>query len=95
MKRIWKIYGRELILLGLLVALLVGVGIRAPNFISLKTFDAIWHDSALLIVLALTQMLVIMSRGIDLSVAANLALSGMVVGLLAKAVPGIDRKSVV
>jgi rhamnose transport system permease protein len=89
MKKVWKTHKRELILLGLLVALLVGVGVRSPAFISFKTFDAIWHDSALLIVLALTQMLVIMSRGIDLSVAANLALSGMLVGLLAKAVPGI------
>ncbi len=89
MKKVWKTHQRELILLGLLVALLIGVGIRSPSFISLKTFDAIWHDSALLIVLALTQMLVIMSQGIDLSVAANLALSGMLVGLLAKAVPGI------
>ncbi len=89
MKKVWRAYQRELILLGLLVGLLVGVGVRSPAFISFKTFDAIWHDSALLIVLALTQMLVIMSRGIDLSVAANLALSGMLVGLLAKAVPGI------
>lgn len=82
-----KTYRRELILLGLLVALLVVVGIRQPSFLTPKTFDAVWHDSVLLIVLALAQMPIIMSRGIDLSVAANLALTGMLVSLVGRAMP--------
>ncbi len=89
MSRVWKTYQRELVLLGLLVLSLIAVGIRAPSFISLKTFDAIWQDSSLLILLALAQMPIIMSRGIDLSVAANLALTGMLVGLIGKAAPGL------
>jgi rhamnose transport system permease protein len=87
--RVWKTYQRELVLLGLLVLSLIAVGIRAPSFISFKTFDAIWQDSSLLILLALAQMPIIMSRGIDLSVAANLALTGMLVGLIGKAAPGL------
>ncbi len=89
MNRVWKTYQRELVLLGLLVLSLIAVGIRAPSFISLKTFDAIWQDSSLLILLALAQMPIIMSRGIDLSVAANLALTGMLVGLIGKVAPGL------
>jgi rhamnose transport system permease protein len=87
--RVWKTYQRELVLLGLLVLSLIAVGIRAPSFISFKTFDAIWQDSSLLILLALAQMPIIMSRGIDLSVAANLALTGMLVGLIGKVAPGL------
>ena len=34
-------------------------------------------------------MLVILTRGIDLSVAANLALSGMIVALLAQQLPDL------
>jgi rhamnose transport system permease protein len=44
-------------------------------------------DSTLLIMLALTQMLVIVTRGVDLSVASNLALSGMIAALLASLIP--------
>src|SRR5690606_15578617 len=44
-------------------------------------------DSAILILLALGQMLVILTRGIDLSIAANLALSGMVVALFNRNYP--------
>jgi rhamnose transport system permease protein len=39
--------------------------------------------------LALTQMLVIVTRGVDLSVASNLALSGMVAAMLGAHVPGL------
>jgi rhamnose transport system permease protein len=89
MTRVWKTYNRELILLALLVFSFIGVGIQAPSFLGIKSLDAIWHDSSLLIVLALGQMLVIMSRGIDLSVAANIALSGMLVALVGKVLPGL------
>ena len=90
MSRLWKAYNRELILLGLLLVLFAVVGVRSPSFISLKNLDSIWQDSALLMALALAQMPIIMSRGIDLSVAANLALTGMLVALLAKALPGLS-----
>jgi rhamnose transport system permease protein len=75
---------RELILLVFLLLGYVLVGLISPSFFSLKAVDAIWHDSVLLLVLALVQMPIIISRGIDLSVAANLALTGMLVALYAK-----------
>ena len=75
-------------LLALLIALLILlVGLRAPVFLSLHSMDNLLTDSALTIMLALTQMLVIITRGIDLSVASNLALSGMMSALLAMHFP--------
>ena len=43
----------------------------------------------MLAMMALAQMTVILTRGIDLSVAANLALTGMLVALVSRAVPGL------
>ncbi len=41
-----------------------------------------FNDTAILIILALGQMMVLLTKGIDLSMAANLALTGMIVALL-------------
>lgn len=70
--------------LALLIVLLAGaVGLRAPVFLTPGSLANLLTDSTLLIMLALTQMFVIVTRGIDLSVASNLALSGMMAALLA------------
>ena len=70
--------------LALLIVLLAGaVGLRAPVFLTSGSLANLLTDSTLLIMLALTQMFVIVTRGIDLSVASNLALSGMMAALLA------------
>lgn len=87
MNPIFANYRREWILAGFLLLGFLGVGFISPSFVSVKTLDAIWHDSALLLLLALVQMPIIISRGIDLSVAANLALTGMLVALLSKSNP--------
>jgi rhamnose transport system permease protein len=89
MKLILKNYRREAVLFVFLMTALLLVGIISPSFISFKTLDAIWHDSVLLLILALVQMPIIISRGIDLSVAANLALTGMLVALLSKVNPSL------
>jgi rhamnose transport system permease protein len=46
-------------------------------------------DSSILIMLALGQTMVLLTRGIDLSVAANLALTGMACALLSQAMPDL------
>lgn len=75
-------------LLALLIVLLSGVvGWRAPVFLSWHSIDNLFTDSAVLVMLALAQMLVILTRGIDLSAASNLALSGMMSALLAEYFP--------
>ncbi|WP_075256734.1 ABC transporter permease [Herbaspirillum camelliae] len=78
---------REPLLAALTVALVLLVGLRAPSFLSWQSMDNLLTDSAVVIMLALTQMLVILTRGIDLSVASNLALSGMMSALLAMNFP--------
>ncbi len=71
------------------VVLALLVGIITPDFLSLKSLLGTFNDTSILMILALGQMLVIMTRSIDLSVAANVALSGMVVAMLNSAFPGI------
>ena len=78
---------REPLLAALTVVLILLVGVRAPAFLTMRSMDNLLTDSALPIMLALTQMLVIVTRGIDLSVASNLALSGMMSALLAMHFP--------
>jgi rhamnose transport system permease protein len=90
-----KAYKRE-ILLGLsIVVLVLLVGLRAPVFITGASLGNLLTDSTLLIMLALAQMLVIVTRGVDLSVASNLALSGMAAALLASKFPELPLVAVV
>ncbi|MFP5392949.1 MAG: ABC transporter permease, partial [Gammaproteobacteria bacterium] len=80
---------RETLLAVLIVALIGLVGMRAPVFVSASSLGNLLTDGTLLVMLALTQMFVIITRGIDLSVASNLALSGMVAALLGAHNPGL------
>lgn len=76
--------------LALAVAMLAGAAALAyPRFIAPANIASIVDDTAILIILALAQMLVILTRAIDLSVAANLALTGMLVAMLNAASPSI------
>ncbi|MEO3692182.1 ABC transporter permease [Roseateles paludis] len=90
-----RLTGREPLLALTIVALILAVGLRAPVFLSGGSLAGLVTDSALLTMLALTQMLVIVTRGIDLSAASNLALSGMVAAMLAAHVPGLPLPLVV
>ncbi|MHA3976726.1 ABC transporter permease [Halovulum sp. GXIMD14794] len=80
---------REAILLGALLALLALIASRFPGFIAPANLGNVFNDTAPLIILALGQTVVILTRCIDLSVAANLALTGMVVAMLNAAMPGV------
>lgn len=80
---------REPLLALMIVALILLVGMRAPVFLTAPSLANLVTDSTLLVMLALTQMLVIVTRGVDLSVASNLALSGMVAAMLASHNPSL------
>lgn len=80
---------RELILAAIVLAMVVGIGIDAPVFVTPGNIIGTLNDTAFLFMMALAQMVVILTRGIDLSVAANLALSGMLSALLARAHPDL------
>lgn len=80
---------REAILLGALLLLLIAIAARFPAFVAPSNLLAVFNDTTPLIILALGQMVVILTRCIDLSVAANLALTGMICAMLNVAMPGL------
>lgn len=73
---------REAILALAILVLLAVVAIRFPAFVRPGNLANVLTDTAPLIILALGQMAVILTKCIDLSMAANLALCGMVAGLM-------------
>src|SRR5882672_9751391 len=79
---------RDLAFAALTLALFLAVTFAFPGFASPRNLSGLLDDTAILILLALGQMLVIVVRGIDLSVAANLALCGMLAALFNRAFPG-------
>ena len=71
------------VLLALAILLLVGlVAVRFPAFVLPVNLAGVFNDTSPLILLAIGQMIVILTKCIDLSVAATLALCGMVAALL-------------
>jgi rhamnose transport system permease protein len=86
-KRISKF--REIWLVLANLALLALVGMRFPDFIRPANLVQVFNDTSLLIMLALGQMAVIVSRSLDLSMASNLCFSGMAVAMLNAAHPGV------
>lgn len=73
----------------IVIAMVLATNIRAPGFASLGNIANIFNDTSMLIILALGQMAVILTRSIDLSMASNLALTGMIVALTNSAFPGV------
>ncbi len=76
------------ILLAIALLLLIGlVAMRFPGFATPQSLASVFNDSAILIILALGQMAVILTRCIDLSMASNLALVGMITAMTNAAYP--------
>lgn len=73
---------REAILALAIIALLAVIASRFPGFVAPRNLARVFTDTSPLILLALGQMVVILTKCIDLSVAANLALCGMVAALM-------------
>ena len=73
---------REALLAVVIILMIGAIGSRAPSFVSPGNLVEMFNDTAILIILALGQMMVLLTKGIDLSMAANLALTGMIVALL-------------
>lgn len=80
---------RDLVLAALTLAVFIAVTVAFPAFAAPRSLAGLLDDTAILILLALGQMLVILVRGIDLSVAANLALCGMIAALVDRTFPGL------
>jgi len=80
---------REALLAAALVLVTIAVATRFPGFVAPDNLARVFNDTSPLIILALGQAIVILTRCIDLSVAANLALTGMVVAMLNTAYPDL------
>ncbi len=78
---------REAALAIIIVLMVVGIGAYAPAFVTVENIIRVFNDTSILAMLALGQMIVILTRGIDLSTASNLALSGMLSASLAQNYP--------
>lgn len=72
---------REIGLLAFIVAIMLFTQWKNPNFLTFENIDDLLANAAILGILALGMMLVIITRGIDLSIGATLALSGMAAAL--------------
>ncbi|RYE54091.1 MAG: ABC transporter permease, partial [Hyphomicrobiales bacterium] len=87
MTRLFKT--RELWLgLGIIAVILL-VTLRFPRFSQPGNLLTIFNDTSILMMLAMGQMAVILTRSIDLSMASNLALTGMIVAMANAAFPGV------
>jgi len=73
---------REALLALVILLALAVIAARFPAFVRPASLANVFNDTAPLMLLAIGQMVVILTKCIDLSVAANLALSGMIAALM-------------
>lgn len=78
---------RELGLLCFIIIISVLVQFRNPSFLTFENITDLTKNTAILSILTVGMMLVIITRGIDLSIGATLALSGMISALTVGAYP--------
>ena len=81
---------RELGLLVFIVALCVAFQLRNHSFLTLSNISDLLANTAILGILSVGMMMVLLTGGIDLSIGATIALSGMVSALTVHAFPGIS-----
>ena len=80
---------RDIVLALIVVVMVVGIGFITPAFVTLKSLVSLFNDNSILVMVALGQMTVILTKCIDLSVGANIALTGVLVSLVNAAHPEI------
>src|SRR5207342_1155235 len=66
----------------ILLLLIIAIGLTTPVFLTSTNIGNVFSQTSVIAVLALGQLLVIVTRGIDLSVGATVALSGVVGALV-------------
>ena len=86
---------REIWLALAIAMLVVAVSVRFPGFARPASLLAVFNDYSILIVLALGQAVVILTRSIDLSMASNLAFTGMAVAMTNAAYPEIPIPAII
>ncbi|TKC19149.1 ABC transporter permease [Robertmurraya kyonggiensis] len=76
---------RELGLLAFIIILAIAVQLRNSSFLSGENINDMITNTAILSILALGMMIVLITRGIDLSIASVIALSGMITAQIVSA----------
>jgi rhamnose transport system permease protein len=80
---------REAVLALILIVGVAAIGVYQPVFVRWENISDLLTETSVLFMMALAQMTVILTRGIDLSVAANLALSGFIAALVSQYYPEV------
>ncbi len=86
---------RELGLLVVIAAVVLGVSLLNPRMLSASNLSALAMDAGLLLIVALAQMLVLLTRNIDLSVASVVGLSAYVAAALMRAHPELGTAAAI
>ncbi|MCP8967761.1 ABC transporter permease [Ectobacillus ponti] len=81
---------RELGLLVFIVLLSIMVQLRNKSFLTVENLNDMVTNTAILSILAVGMMIVLITRGIDLSIGAVIALSGMIAAKTVSANPGLN-----
>lgn len=72
---------RELVVLLMLIVLVAVIGVINPAFLQVDSLQNMLNSSIILILVGLGEMFVILTRGIDVSVGAEVGLSAVILGL--------------
>lgn len=78
---------RDIVLAIIVAAMILGIGLITPAFVTPRNLVGLFNDTSILVMVALGQMVVILTKCIDLSVGANIALTGVLVALVNAAHP--------
>ncbi len=80
---------RETTILIVIILLCLVISLRTPYFMTAENINDIFMNISILAIVAIGQMMVIITSGIDLSVSSTIGLSAMVVGLIVRDHPTI------
>jgi rhamnose transport system permease protein len=72
-----------------LLILVIVVALQTPTFLKLNNIEDLFQNISILAIVALGQMMVILTHGIDLSVSSVIALVAMMVAFIMKQAPGL------
>lgn len=78
---------RETGIILVILLLVLAVSLRSPNFLTLSNFRDILLNISILIIVALAQTMVILTKSIDLSVGSMIGLTAMMVSFIVKQYP--------
>ncbi len=78
---------RETGIVLVILLLILGVSLRSPNFLTLSNFRDILLNISILIIVALAQTMVILTKSIDLSVGSMIGLTAMMASFIIKQYP--------